>query len=236
MVAPKDFGLVSCQASLFTPDEEVSGAKLGKGLLPSWTERFDAEPIILPSAQGLPRAVPRLIVQSQSGQWRCEIASARINFFWRRAAPEVAEPTLPEFFTDAQRFLHEYVAYQGARVGRVAAVLNRYVRHDSPASFLTQHFCQERWVTSLADVQSFELHIHRRFDLGTFSTNCWVRNKTGTISEQGEPKPIILVEQDINTLAEDIDDKEFSENEVKEFFSAVAGEFDELLRLYYPGE
>ena len=73
----EDFHLASYQASLFTPDEEVSSVKLVKGLLSQWAERFDADPIIIPTTEGgIPREVPRVVLQSKSKDWRCEIASA----------------------------------------------------------------------------------------------------------------------------------------------------------------
>ncbi len=56
----EDFRLASYQATLFTPDEEVSSVKLVKGLLPQWVERFDADPIAVPAMEGIPREVPRL--------------------------------------------------------------------------------------------------------------------------------------------------------------------------------
>lgn len=180
----EDFRLASYQATLFTPDEEVSSVKLIKGLLPRWTERFDAEPTIVPAMEGIPREVPRLILQSKSEDWRCEIASARINLFWRKPKADAPEPTLAQFFAEATRLLNEYREFLGARVGRIAAVLKRYAQHPSPGLFLAKHFCRESWLTRpLNRPEHFELHAHKRFSLaGRFDVNSWVRSKTGKLS------------------------------------------------------
>ena len=101
MLTLKDFRLASCQATLFTPDEEVSSVKLLKGLLPQWAQRFDADPVSVPAVEGIPREVPRVTFRSTSGAWQCNIASARIDLFWRKPRIETPEPTLAQFFTEA---------------------------------------------------------------------------------------------------------------------------------------
>ena len=125
-LAAKDFHVASCQATLFTPEEAVSAVKLIKGLLPSWVSRFDQEPMVLPFGGEVPREIPRLILQSKDGARRCEIASERINLLWRKVSPDAPEPTLAEFYGDASLQLVEYQQFLGARVGRIAAVINRY--------------------------------------------------------------------------------------------------------------
>lgn len=234
----KDFRLASCQATLFTPDEEVSSVKLLKGLFPQWVKRFDADPVSVPAAEGIPREVPRVTFRSTSGAWQCNIASARIDLFWQKPKTETPEPTLAQFFTEAISLLNEYKEFLGARVGRMAAVLNRYAPHPSPALFLARHFCQERRLTApLNRPENLELHAHKRFLLiGKFHVNSWVRSKSGQLAAGEENQPIVLVEQDLNTLAEDTETQAFSKEDIDGFFSSTVAEFDVILRLYYPDE
>ena len=233
-----DFQVASCQATLFTPDEEISTSKLVSGLLPQWSTRFDGDPIILPHVEGLPREVPKMILSSTSASWRCEIASARINIFWRRTktAPPPLVPSISTFYADAAQLLVEYNRFLKSRVGRVAAVLNRYATHGQPGLFLARHFCQERWAQAPLDrPESFELHAHKRFTLANeFQVNSWVRNKTGQIAIERDLEPIVLVEQDLNTLPEDVERRSFQNEEFVRFFSVVANELDSILQLYYP--
>lgn len=236
VLTAENFQLASCQATLFTPDEEVSSARLMKGLLPRWIERFDADPTVVPAVEGIPREVPRLILESKSGVWRCEIASARINLFWRKSGGDVSVPTLGEFFTDATKMLIEYWEFLGSRVGRMAGVLNRYAGHPTPGLFLASHFCQDRWLNGpLARTENFELHVHKTYVLvEKFHMNSWVRSKTGRATFGQESHPIILIEQDLNTLAEEMQARAFGDEDIKRFFSVIAQEFDAILRLYYP--
>lgn len=235
-ITAKDFELASCQATLFTPDEEVSSARLTKTLVPRWIERFDADPVVLPSQEAMPREIPRVILHSRSGTWRCEIASARINLFWRGSAVEVSVPTLTGFYKRAIELLNEYSNFLDCRIGRLAAVINRFAKHDSPGLFLANHFCKRNWLRkALNRPENYELHAHKRFLLAeTFEVNSWVRSKTGTFSSTSGHEKIVLVEQDLNTLAEQVPEASFTQEEIEDFFESVVSEFDVILRLYYP--
>ena len=232
------FQLVMCQATVFTPDEEVSAPKLLKSLLPKWMERFDADPVILPHEEGMPREIPRLILRSRMDAWRCEIASARINLFWQRPKVDVSTPTVGNFYEGAVKLLNEYCGLLECRVGRLAAVLRRIAPNQLPGLFLAKHFCKESWLEKPFNrPENFELHAHKRFLLaGKYDVNSWVRNKTGTLSSEKEKQPIVLVEQDLNTLPEHAHERSFSETEINDFFSAAVPEFDIILKTYYPEE
>lgn len=235
-LSANSFRLSSCQATLFTPDEEVSAAKLVTGLLPKWLDHFDADPSVLPLQEVVPRELPKLILLSKSGLWKCEIASARINLFWFRSKASDTEPRTQDFFTSSLRFLNEYVAFQRARVGRMAAVLKRYAEHPSPGSYLVAHFCQGRWLSGPMKVsESFELHVRTNYNLADkFRVNSWIRNKTGQVFPPDEKRPIILVEQDLNTLAEEAATMDFTTEDVEMFYTAAAVDSDRILRSYYP--
>jgi hypothetical protein len=223
------------QAALFTPDEEVSAAKLLQGLAPTWAKRFDGEPMVVPSQLGLPPEVPKLILHSRDQSWRCEIASARINIHWLKSQESTPRIGLDRFYDEAVALLHQYRGFLRARVGRLAAVITRFAYHASPGPFLARHFCQERWlVAPFNRPESFELHAHKKFPMADFTVNSWVRSKTGLLGSKGEQRPIVLVEQDLNTLGEETETRDFSEGEINAFFRASVGELDTILNLYYP--
>lgn len=241
-VTSADFRTVSCQATVFTPDEEVSAAKLLRSFLPhtaAWLDLFDAEPTLLPMGGVAPRDVPRLILESQDGRWRCEVASSRINIVQRAIG---VEPNLDRggFYARAAELLAEYVEFLSARVGRLAALQSHVLPMSRPGSFLATRFCKPDWVsTGFSDVSSFELHSHSRTELDTqFAVNVWTRHKTAALSEAAPPeaRAVVLVEQDINTLTEESDVRAFNRRQIDRFFSVSQSEFEARLRMYYPGE
>lgn len=232
-----DFQITSCQASIFTPDEEVSVSRLIQELLPKWSDRFDVEPTILPSMEGQPKEIPKLILGSASNEWRCEIGSGRINLFWQKASQKSIPPRLQDFYDNAITLLMEYVSLNSPRIGRMAAVVKWVAFHDQPALHLAQHFCQEKWqVAPLNRPGNFELHAHKEFSLGgKYAVNSWVRNKTAFVNlDQDENQPVVLVEQDINTLAEEETSTKYDDKQMREFFGLAADEFVSILSLYYP--
>ena len=66
--------------------------------------------------------------------------------------------------------------------------------------------------------------------------NSWVRNKTGKATSADESKSIVLLEQDINTLAEEAPNRNFSKEDIANFYNHIPSEFDTILLLYYPEE
>jgi hypothetical protein len=234
MPQASDFRVASCQATLFTPEADVSSARFMARILPSWADRFDGDPLTFPLPEGVPKEVPKMVLQSRTQEWRCEIASGRINLFWRRPSQDGSEISLVEFYRTVVPLLIQYRGFVDSPVRRVAAVVNRYRLQDTPGRYLAQHFCRDRWLTApLNRPENFELHAHKVFKLTPrFAVNSWVRNKTGKLA--GVDRSIVVVEQDLNTLTEEMHD--FSEQDIQSFFDAALTEFDTILQLYYPAD
>ena len=233
------FELASCQATVFTPEGDLSVPKLLKTVVPGWLDVFDGDPVVLPHAEAIPREIeiPRLTLLSKAGAWRCEFAPTRLNIHYTiAAAPEPATPTISSFLDDCTTRFQEYQRATGARIARLAVVTTRYARHDTPGRYLAGHFCKPAWLSgALNRPESFELHAHKRFTMGgKFFVNSWVRSKTGTATIAGKTDPIVLVEQDLNTLAEDLPTRAFSAADVAEFYAAAARELDHIIAMYYP--
>lgn len=236
-ITASDFQLVSCQATLFTPDGDISVNKIIKELFPSFSNRFDGEPTVLPPVpEGAPLEIPRVIFESKSREWRCEFSPVRVNFFWRRTSTTDTSIDLVEFFHQAVDALVQYIEQLSPRVSRLAAVVTRFSPHKDPGLYLARHFCKEQWNEEpLNRPESFELHAHKRYKFpGGLEVNSWARCKTGKVSGNGNGKPIVLFEQDLNTLAVESKKIYFGEEKIRQFFSVVPSELDHILGLYYP--
>ena len=231
------FELASCQATIFTPDGDLAVTKVMRDLYPSLASRFDGDPTILPPVpEGAPLEIPRVILESTSHEWRCELSPGRTNVHWRRTKSTGACVALGDFFEEATRILLQYAAQLSPRIARLAALATRFSPLEKPGLFLARHFCKDRWDEApLNRPENFELHAHKRFTFASeFAVNSWARSKTGKLSGDGDEKLIVLFEQDLNTLVEAVPEKEFSEAEIKKFFGAAAPELDSILGLYYP--
>lgn len=233
-----DFKASVYQAVIFTPDEEFSAAKVMKDFYPKIAEQFDAEPVVAPPLAGFPAEVPRITLNNKENFYRLEIAAARANFYWRETKEDQPFLEPAEFYKQATSLLCGYQGVVGCRIGRLAALSTRYAQHETPGLFLVQHFCKEDWGKAPLDrPESFELHARKTYTVGgAFGVNSWVRSKTGRLAREETGTPIVLVEQDINTLAGEAKDRSFTPQEIEHFFGAVVGEFESILRLYYPGK
>ena len=231
-----DFELASCQASVFTPDGGFSAAKIVKLFYPQQEALFDANPTVLPVPEDAPFGIPHIILESASHEWKCQLSPAKADVIWTRTKSTQTKLQLGEFFRKAGDVLLQYIGVLATRVGRVAGLATRFAEHEKPGEFLARHFCKERWDEKpLNRPENFELHAHKKFLLaGEFQVNSWVRNKTGVLAGEAAQKPIVLFEQDINTLAETVGDKSFQNDEIKHFLAAVTAEVDVILRYYFP--
>ena len=234
MVRTADFKLSSIQITIFTPGLLFIPSKILGFVLTKWGELFDAAPVSMPFPSDAPSEIPRIILQSSDGRRKLELAPSRANMFWSRQT-ETDEVTAGDFLDSAANVLSDYVVIVNGKVGRIAVVLNRYAKHENPGLFLAQHFCRDRWQTAPFNrPESFEIHARKRYVLSNrFDINSWVRCKTGLIKMPAQER-IILVEQDINTLPEETETKEFSNEQIKEFCKMVLEEFDSILSLYFP--
>lgn len=228
--AGNGFELLSLQASVLTPGARPPLTRAMQELAPAWRRLFDAEPAVFPHAEGL----PRLSLRSTSGLWRCDLEPGRVDVHWMRA--DVSAPAIEPaaFHAEAVAVLQRYAAFAGVRVGRLAAVVSWFAQPDAPAARLQAHLCRQTWQERWGDdAEGFELHVHRRRRLGRFEINYRIRNRAGAAFGTGSP-PLLNVEQDANTLAEDAATQAFDAGAIAEFFGLAEAEHDATLRRLYP--
>lgn len=196
-------------------------------------QRFDGEPILLPRPHGAHPEVPMLILQDRNGASQLTISPLRIDV--RQSPKESESLQLGTFFRQAAELISELSSSTDAQVNRLAAVAHRFSHVEDPARVLAEHFCQTQWLAGpLNRPATFELHAHKVFRTAFgIDVNSWVRNKSAQIIATGAP--IVLVEQDMNTLV-DGQASVFDKTGIASFFAGIVTEIDRALDLYYPGE
>lgn len=226
-----EFGLAACQASIYTPDGDSPAVAVLGDLLPQWRDLFDAPPEVV-AHPASPH--PRILLGSATGQWRCEIAADRTDFYWLRRAARAPVPAIAEFFSTATEVLGHYAEVTGARVGRLAAIVNRVAAHDAPGRFLAGHLFRPELVGAGIDrTEALEVNLHHLRAMGPFQVNAWIRCRT-----PDDPRPagrqMVLVTQDLNTLGEDAPSRRFTFPETDEFFTLAAREHEDTLGRFFP--
>jgi hypothetical protein len=88
--------------------------------------------------------------------------------------------------------------------------------------------------------ESFEIHAHKSYVLGALTVNSWFRAKSGIMIGTDKARlPIILVEQDLNTVQQNLDTEpvktaELGPSATDAFFRGCPEELDVILSLYFP--
>ncbi len=228
-----DFLTTLARAAIFIPSTQFAGRHIYVKLTDRWYEKFDSDPIIIPEKDVLPPSVPVLIMQSQSGEWKLQVSRERVDIIFDPKLPSSIDD-LSKFFEEGLDYLVEFRKLFNLRVGRLAAICNRLLNQEEPGKALAKHFCREDLLSGpLNRPEGFELHAHKTFTLyGGEVVNSWVRNKTGLRVVSNEP--VIIIVQDVNTLAEQVHEREYTDEEMKLFFTASSVELDKILSIYYP--
>lgn len=233
-VIPEQFEPLSYLASIFTRTGDLVPFRTLSKFYQKYAEDLDADPMILPLPPEAPPEIPRMIFSSLAGCWRLEIALNRVNYQWQRQSRDTTPITIADFFRKATTLFAEYRASAEPDIVRIAGVVSRAAPKENAGLYLATHFCQPRWIDApLNRPESFELHAHKRFRIGEqFEVNSWARAKTGSLAE--ERTPVIIFEQDLNTVIEGSDAKTYDQQELEKFYAAASAEYDEILRLYFP--
>ncbi len=216
---------MACQGSVYTPDGELEVTRLLRGLAPAVLERFNTEPEVV-SHPASPH--PRVLLRSETGMWRCEIAADRTDFYWLRPDARAPAPSPRDFFEIATGLLGHYLEVTGSRVGRLAAIVRRAAAHAAPARFAVGHFTRPELAgTAFEGTEAFELYAHRQHALDRFLVNASMRCSAGAGGA-------LTLDQDLNTLAEQAASRRFTLADLAAFFGCAAREHERALRLYFP--
>jgi hypothetical protein len=204
-------------------------------------EKFDDAPFILPDAdkisQQIPPEVPRVTFKSKLGKWTFQVARSRADVFLA-VAPQDDILYTSMLYEECAPVLNTFITAFNVDISRLGAVCERYSLHENPGLAIATFFCKEYWTEqdgALNRPQGFELHAHKVYGIPEgFDINSWVRCRAGQVSGSVNG-PAILIEQDINTLAQETERK-YSIDECSVFFRAVSEEMDKIMKLYFPNE
>jgi len=233
-----DFDVATIQATIFTPGLSFSHARVLAFILSDWGDVFNGEPVSLPSpGEEIPIQIPRIIIPSADNKYKIEAAPARLNIFWLRSKKE-DDVSVNEFYNMVPGIFKGYRSLTGAQVGRIAAVLARLINSDNPANIISNKFCRTELKESIfKKAESFELHCHKKYKLcNKYNVNSWVRCKTGLFGPRENNQKALIVEQDINTLNEELNKLNFTDSEITTFYNIIIDEMNSIFSKYFPSE
>ena len=209
---------------------DVQPTKVIAYLLTDYVEKFDGDIQSISIPKEVLGDMPCAVLESSDQQYRFEVGPSRLSVQWKSQTKESND--LGGIVNECVEILTDCVSHLSVRIGRLALVISRVCPCDTPSQSLIDRFCTESAKQEPFNRSTnFEIHNHKEYVLPSVSPsltiNSWVRCKT---------KPqAIAVEQDLNTRAEDTDDRQFSTSQLDEFFSVATLEANDILAKYFPG-
>ena len=234
MINTTHFNVASIQCSIFTPGFSFRPTAFLTYLLGHLGDKFDGKPLSMPLPDDAPPEIPSIVLTSKDGSLKMDVSRSRTNVSWNKTSSEV-NPEVLSVIDEMNGILRDIIKDQGVSAGRLAFILNRFAPVEDVAKMLAAHFCKEEWLaTALKQPENFELHVHERhaLDAGQFNVNSWFRVRTGYLVV--DKKSAVLVQQDINTLAEELESQHFEPKQIQTFFHEAVELSDHVLALYFP--
>ncbi|MBW4432243.1 MAG: hypothetical protein KME28_11045 [Pelatocladus maniniholoensis HA4357-MV3] len=234
MLSATDLNKAIAQLVIFTPDASAFSAPQALALiLGKYSHLYNGNVQALPLPEEIPQEVPRVILQSKDGTHRLDLSPLRVTSYWMRSAETLVEPE--DILSTSIEVLEHYVEGMEAQVGRLALVLTWIYKAENPAKLIVERFCKpELQTTIFNESENFEIHNHKHVNLKNFSVNSWMRCKTGLLIMNNVESKGVIVEQDVNTLIEEIQQHRFTSEEIKTYFKIAAAEAEANLQVYFP--
>jgi hypothetical protein len=237
MIPASKFQTQLILASAFIAGDELKPTTAFLQALQEWSTIYDGDPVSLPLPSMAPSELPSAILTSRDQSLSIELARTRVNVYWKRIEPNKdASINVSDIYSQFSDRIATIAEKNKVVIGRLAALRVSMGNEQTPGRVLSKQFCREEILNGpLNRIEGFELHAHKVYELyQDQNVNSWIRIKTS-----GSPGPDyehIFVEQDINTLAEEVNIKDFDRANITQFFTQASNQLDSILNAYFPGE
>ncbi|WP_353930780.1 hypothetical protein WJM97_21330 [Okeanomitos corallinicola TIOX110] len=238
MLKATDFHLAIVQLVIFTP--EVSTFSTPKALatiLGEFSHIYDGDVQTTPSSDQIqiPPDFPKVILQSKDQSLRLEIAPLRITSQWAKL--EQQETELQNIISQSLEVLEHYIHNLEVKVGRLGLVLIRIHQSENPSQLIIERLCKpELQNTIFKNTKNLDFRNHQRIILDNCDVNSVMTCKTGLMKINDIESQGVIVEQDLNTLAEEMEQRSFKIEDLKKYFQLAAEEAELNLKIHFPEE
>lgn len=240
MVQSRDFLIRGVQTVAFSARGGFDASRVLTNVLTAHGALLSGRVNVLPLPDDVPAEIPRVELGSLDGQWALSSAPARTSVAWVEREHGIGADHLANVVQQCSEILCCcFLDEMSIRVNRLGFLLTSVFETEAAARLLIEQFClparhaEEIATSPLRHSQMFQLHNFKSY-LSPFDKspiNSWVRCKSAPLVPDGAPA--IVVEQDLNTSANDLE-RRFERDEMRTYFEMAATEAQRILRLYFP--
>lgn len=234
-----EFRIYELQLTIFTPNIFFKKNKILKDIMESYSDKFDGDFISLPIPDNAPKEIPRLILSDSDKKYRFEVAESRANFHIFSKETFEIESNLKLHLNFYFQLIDKYIKSTNAIIGRMAIVINKIIEKENPTNFLVKYFLDKKFYKNIHfnNLNDFELNFRKIIPLNKINVNCWVRCRNSKAIVRNKKRfDSILVMQDINTLSEELEQKNYSIKNLEEFVKIAFDKHSEILKeIFFEG-
>ena len=236
-----DFKIVKFLGAIFTPDFNISNSlKIANIAVEILGDKLDGPPNILNIPQNAPPEIPRIMLSSFDKKLNLNVSLSRTNLF-SEVMPRIDSEgiDLNEYSSTSSLFFSEFQKELGIRVQRMGFVTERVKFRKDALTYIQERFCNKNQIEKgrpFNNAKRFEIHSLKNYPWQNFNINSWVRVKYVPIvmDDRSQIEPVLLVENDLNTLPiEDDAGANFTDSNIRSFFDKAQGEIEEIINLYF---
>ncbi len=216
----EQFTALSIQAAMFVRGLDFSDPlSMAQAIRHSVGGILDGQPGVFPVPPNAPPDVPRIVLADKTKKYQCKLSAARVDlgFDGSKVRPGPIGIVWDEC-CGMIRQLAEYLKKKNpTRVWRLGLVIQLFKVLQGSANV----HIREKYLKDDRFQDPYELHVSvlNRKQVGRFSINRWLRIRPMRKRDAPEDDRGLVVEVDINTLAEQNND--FEEGEITEFFESA---------------
>jgi len=235
-----DFGVLDITSSLFTAEFSFNANAVLKFIIEHWSDKLDGASTVVPLPANAPLEIPRVTMEGNNNGYKITASPVRLDVCWSAINPQ-GPIEIPAFFQWTNDVFSQYKHTMACRVVRLAGVVHKFSPAASSAEAaqrLTEYFCPGRCSRDPFDqAREFEIHELRQLNMPGFLVNSWVRFKTPTltiVTANGNNQMTgIFIEQDINTLAEEMPTNNYSAGDIGKFYSVLPSNCEQILEGFF---
>lgn len=234
-----EFRIYEVQLSIFTPNIYFKKNKILKDIMESYSDKFDGDIISVPIPDDAPKEIPRIILSDNNRKYKFEIAESRTNFCIFSRETFGIESNLKLYLDFYFQLIGKYIKSSNAIIGRIGVVINKIIEKENSASFLVKYFLNKSFLENIHfhDLDKLELNFKKIISLNKINVNSWIRFRNSKAIVRNKKRlDSIIVMQDINTLSEELEQKNYSIKNLEKFVKVAFDKHSEILKeIFFEG-
>ncbi|MCK4781491.1 hypothetical protein KAS79_01005 [Candidatus Parcubacteria bacterium] len=222
-----NFKVQKIQFALFPKNfNPIDKVKIANDLKVKTGVLFDGEPTILPLPIDAPLEIPRIMLQSKDGIFRCDVAIPRIDFFQQVSEKQKFEEVKNIYLSKVKQIYSYFIEDQALFIGRIGFIVDFITDLDESSNTILQNQLLKKdcYFAESRKIKNISLVFTEKDNIDTWEINRFIKiDSLRKISDPVDDKRLVL-RYDINTISEKINEYNLTVEDIKKILDKASGE------------